>query len=317
MNKHKILSLNLLIHGFSAAHALTAYLLFGTRFGDSAVLTILTVTMILFVARLYEFPLEASLLFATLCCFAGFYLGTQGAILFKDYFPHYSSYAPQVTTTLVTELLGWTTFVIVFYYSRSHRKALNVEIVKKQKARFQYNQLKQQLNPHFLFNSLNVLDYLVHIDADRASDFIKKMADVYRYMLNKESDMLVSLQDELVFSMAYIDLLKERFDTGLEFEVDIPESFLEWRIIPCGLQLLIENATKHNVVSPETPLVVKIFIEDDGVVVRNNLQLRQRTYESSGVGLSNIEGQYATAFNKKIVVAKTEGRFMVKIPLIK
>jgi len=317
MNKHKLLSLNVLIHGFAAAHALTAYLLFGTRLGDSALLTILTITMILFIARLYDFPVEASLIFASLCCLAGFYLGTKGAALFSHYFPALSDYAPQITTTLVTELLGWTTSLIVYLYSKSHRKALNVEIVKKQKARFQYNQLKQQLNPHFLFNSLNVLDYLVHIDANRASDFIKKMADVYRYMLNKESDMLVSLQDELDFAMEYIDLLKERFDTGLEVEVNIPDQYKERRIIPCGIQLLIENATKHNVVSPETPLIIKIYVEDGNIVVRNNLQLRQRTYESSGVGLANIEGQYASAFNRKIEICKTPEFFMVKIPLIR
>jgi len=307
----------MLIHGFAAAHALTAYLLFGTRFGDSAILTILTVSMILFIARLYDFPMEASLIFAALSCFAGFYLGTQGAALFSRCFPQQSVHAPEITTTLVTELLGWTAFLIVYNYSKSHRKALNVEIVKKQKARFQYNQLKQQLNPHFLFNSLNVLDYLVHIDAARASDFIKKMADVYRYMLNKESNMLVSLRDELNFSMAYVDLLKERFDTGLEVEVDIAELYKSHRIIPCGVQLLIENATKHNVVSTETPLVIKISIEDEHIVVRNNLQPRQRTYESSGVGLANIEGQYASAFNRKIEVVKSSDCFTVKIPLIK
>ena len=306
-----------MVHGFAAAHALTAYLLFGTRFGDSAILTILTVTMILFIARLYDFPVEASLLFAALCCFAGFYMGTQGAVLFSRWFPYHSGFAPQITTTAVTELLGWTTFVIVYYYAKSHRKALNIEIIKKQKARFQYHQLKQQLNPHFLFNSLNVLDYLVHVDADRASDFINKMANVYRYMLNKEWNMLVSLREELEFSMAYVDLLKERFDNGLEVEVNVPDHYLAQRIIPCGLQLLIENATKHNVVSPETPLKIKIYIEDEGIVVHNNLQLRQRTYESSGVGLANIEGQYASAFHRNIEICKTPEFFRVKIPLIK
>ena len=316
IQRHKILSLNLLIHGFAAAHALTAYLLFGTQFGDSAILTILTVSMILFVARLYDFPTVAGLTIAALSCLAGFYLGTQGAALFSHYYPLQSGYAPQITTTVVTELLGWTMFLIVYIYAKSHKKALNIEIVKKQKAWFQYNQLKQQLNPHFLFNSLNVLDYLVHIDANRASDFIKKMADVYRYMLNKESDMLVSLRDELDFAMVYIDLLKERFDTGLEVDAHIPENFLEQRIIPCGLQLLIENAVKHNVVSPEMPLVITIYVEDNSVVVRNNLQLRQRTYESGGVGLANIEGQYATAFKKRIEICRDEHYFLVKIPLI-
>jgi LytS/YehU family sensor histidine kinase len=273
--------------------------------------------MILFTAHLYDFPVEASLILAALSCFAGFYLGTEGAQLFSRTFPNHSSFAPQVTTTVVTELLGWTTFLIVFYYAKSQRKALNVEIVKKQKARFQYNQLKQQLNPHFLFNSLNVLDYLVHLDANRASDFIKKMADVYRYMLSKESDMLVPLQDELEFAMAYVDLLKERFDTGLEVEVDIAKECKSYRIIPCGIQLLIENGVKHNVVSPEMPLKMSIYIDEEYVVVRNNLQLRRRSYDSSGVGLFNIEGQYVSAFNKRIEVIKTEDHFLVKIPLIK
>jgi LytS/YehU family sensor histidine kinase len=185
------------------------------------------------------------LVLAALCCFAGFYLGTKGAVLFSRYFPQQASYAPQITTTAVTELLGWTTAIIACYYGKSQRKALNVEIVKRQKARFQYNRLKQQLNPHFLFNSLNVLDYLVYKDAGRASDFIKKMADVYRYMLNNENDILVSLQDELIFAIAYVDLLKERFDTGLEVEVNISDQHKNKRIIPCGLQLLIENATNR------------------------------------------------------------------------
>ena len=130
--------------------------------------------------------------------------------------------------------------------------------------------------------------------------------------------MFVSLQDELDFAMAYVDLLKERFDTGLEVEVNIPERFKSRRIIPCGLQLLIENATKHNIVSPETPLMIKIYIEGEHIVVFNNLQLRQHAADtSSGVGLSNIEGQYAAAFNRKIEVCRSSEFFKVEIPLIK
>ncbi len=314
--KNKTLLLNLLIHGFAIAHALVAWLLFGTRIGDSAILTILTIAMILFIVRLYEFPLDIALIFAMLCCFAGFYLGTSGAGLLKLYLPSCSTYAPEITTFFVTEFFGWITFLIVYYYGRSHRKALNVEIVKKQKARLQYHQLKQQLNPHFLFNSLNVLDYLVHTDANRASDFIKKLAGVYRYMLNRESDMLVALKDELIFSFAYIDLLKERFDKGLLVTVDIPEQDKDKRIIPCGLQLLIENATKHNVVSPDMPLHIQVSINDDFLQVQNNLQPRLHTHESTGVGLNYIKNQYASAFNKEISVVKISDTFTVKIPLI-
>jgi sensor histidine kinase YesM len=205
---------------------------------------------------------------------------------------------------------------IIAYNRKLHKKALDNEILKKQKARHQYSQLKQQLNPHFLFNSLNVLDYLVHTDADKASDFIRKLAGVYRYLLNKENDMLVTLKEELDFAMLYTDLLKERFDKGLDISISIPEECLIKKIIPCGLQLLLENATKHNIINPDTPLHIAISIEENNIVVRNNIQLRLHPVESTGLGLKNIAGQYKTAFRKNINASKTESCFVVQIPLI-
>jgi sensor histidine kinase YesM len=206
---------------------------------------------------------------------------------------------------------------IVLYYHQSHKKALDIEIIKKNKARFQYDQLKQQLNPHFLFNSLNVLDYLIHTDPDKASDFVGKLAGIYRYLLNKENEALVPLKEELDFALSYVDLLKERFDKGLAVTVEVPGACYGKQIIPCGLQLLIENATKHNVISPETPLSIHVFIENNFIVVRNNLQPRMhRRPESAGVGLKNIEGQYGTAFHKTIEVHKTKNAFTVRLPLL-
>lgn len=206
---------------------------------------------------------------------------------------------------------------IVLYYHQSHKKALNIEIIKKNKARFQYDQLKQQLNPHFLFNSLNVLDYLIHTNPDKASDFVGKLAGIYRYLLNKENEALVPLKEELDFALSYVDLLKERFDKGLAVTVEVPGACYGKQIIPCGLQLLIENATKHNVISPETPLSIHVFIENNFIVVQNNLQPRMhRRPESAGVGLKNIEGQYGTAFHKTIEVHKTKNAFTVRLPLL-
>jgi sensor histidine kinase YesM len=205
---------------------------------------------------------------------------------------------------------------IIAYNRKSYKKALDSEILKKQKARHQYSQLKQQLNPHFLFNSLNVLDYLVHTDADKASDFIRKLASIYRYLLNKENDMLVPLKEEIDFAWLYTDLLKERFDNGLEVRMDIPEKYHTKKIIPCGLQLLIENATKHNIISPETPLYVHISIKENKVAVSNNMQPRIHPVESTGLGLKNIEGQYKTAFRKNIDIHQSNETFTVVIPLI-
>ncbi len=205
---------------------------------------------------------------------------------------------------------------VTLYYRKSHKKALDAEILKKNRARFQYDQLKRQLNPHFLFNSLNVLDYLVHTDANRASDFIKKLAGVYRYLLSKESASVVSLAEELEFAGMYTDLLKERFDTGLDVSVDIESKFLQTPIIPCSLQLLIENATKHNVISTASPLFIKICVKDDCICVENNYQPRIKAGESNGLGLKSIEGQYQSLFNKSITIQQTDDTYLVKLPLI-
>lgn len=205
---------------------------------------------------------------------------------------------------------------VTLYYRKSHKKALNAEIIKKNKARFQYDQLKRQLNPHFLFNSLNVLDYLVHTDTNRASDFIKKLAGVYRYLLNKESDPVVTLKEEIEFAYMYIDLLKERFNEGLQIDIEIEPEFYSIQVIPCSLQLLIENATKHNIISSNSPLTIRIAIEGDFIVIENNLQLRLNSEESMGVGLKSIEIQYDTLFAKSIGILQTETNFIVKLPII-
>ncbi|MGL5786692.1 MAG: sensor histidine kinase [Bacteroidales bacterium] len=205
---------------------------------------------------------------------------------------------------------------IILYIKTSQKRTLDIEIHKKNKARLQYKKLKHQLNPHFLFNSLNVLDYLVHTDPDRASTFIKKLASIYRYLLNNEEEELVLLENELKFAQAFFDLMKERFDTGLVMNLSIDHSFYDHLIIPCGLQILIENATKHNVVSSESPLIIDVFTQDDYIVVRNNLQPKISPPNSMGLGLKNIEGQYQSMFGMTVLINRSSHFFEVKIPLI-
>lgn len=205
---------------------------------------------------------------------------------------------------------------IILYIRTNQKRTLDIEIHKKNKARLQYKKLKHQLNPHFLFNSLNVLDYLVHTDADRASTFIKKLASIYRYLLNNEEEELVLLENELKFAQAYFDLMKERFDKGLEINLDIDESYHDRLIIPCGLQILIENATKHNIVSSETPLTIDVYTEKEMIIVRNNLQPKLSPTPSMGLGLKNIEGQYQSMFGLVVTIRKTATFFEVQIPLI-
>lgn len=194
---------------------------------------------------------------------------------------------------------------------------LRTERGKKHHAQFQYNKLKQQINPHFLFNSLNILDFLVQEhETERASAFIRKLAGIYRYMLKNEDEQLTMLRDELTFATMYIELLKERFTVGFTVETDIPAAALRRYVVPCSLQLLIENATKHNAISAEMPLTVHIGIEDDLLVVWNNLRPRISAQASTHMGLHNITQQYLDISGRSISIEKTRNVFRVKLPLL-
>lgn len=202
-------------------------------------------------------------------------------------------------------------------YALVSKAELNTERGKKHLAQFRYNKLKMQINPHFLFNSLNILDYLVQEqENERAGAFIRKLSECYRYMLKTEDEQLVPLSEEVEFARKYIDLLQERFTDGFVVRFDIEEEALDKFVIPCALQLLIENATKHNIVSHEQPLVVTIRNEGDTLLVENNLQLRLSRQASTGKGLKNIRDQYLDLSDRTIQIEQTDTHFTVKIPLI-
>lgn len=206
---------------------------------------------------------------------------------------------------------------LVFYYRWTNRKAVAVEAEKQARANYQYQLLKSETNPHFLFNCLNVLQYLIHEDADRASDYAGKLARVYRYFLKLEKHTLVALEEELQFVSQYCDLLRERFGGSFVTEMDIPESCYSTRIIPCALQMMVENAVKHNVVNSSNELKITVKVEGERIVVRNNLNPKKVSPgSSSGTGLQNISRQYEILFNKRIESEKTDKEFIVRIPLI-
>lgn len=228
--------------------------------------------------------------------------------------------ASHLILSFLAVLLVNAVFVVLadlgLYYRKSSL-ALKAEKNQKRKAQYQYHLLKQQLNPHFLFNSLNILDYLVQSgESERASQFIRKMARVYRYLLSESECQLVPLKEELQFTRMYIDLLKERFAEGLFVEIDVPERYDNKQIVPCGLQLLVENATKHNVVDMDHPLHLRIYCEDDSVVVTNNRQPKLNKDESTRFGLASIRKQYADIADKEIEIDEDKEEFTVKLPLI-
>lgn len=189
-------------------------------------------------------------------------------------------------------------------------------------AQYSYMKLKQQVNPHFLFNSLNILDCLVK-DAPRetASTYIHKLAGMYRYMLRSEDETLVSLRDEMEFVSRYVDMMKLRFPEGLIVEEDIPEEALSRSVVPCSVQLLIENATKHNRISTGEPLHIRISCEESYIIIDNNLQPKSEQ-SSTGLGLKYIQEQYLDLAGRGTVVipdaADAAGvpHYIVKLPLL-
>ena len=188
---------------------------------------------------------------------------------------------------------------------------------KARLAQYRYMNLSQQVNPHFLFNSLNILDCLVcEQKTGQASTYIHKLAAIYRYLLRNEEERLVKLRDEMDFVDQYVDLLKVRFPEGLDIQIDIPADRLNRRVVPCSVQLLIENATKHNAVSPDKPLQIMVRCEDDCVVVSNTLNPKISSGPSTGLGLKYLREQYQDVAGKTPVVRMGENEYTVVIPLI-
>ena len=173
------------------------------------------------------------------------------------------------------------------------------------------------MNPHFLFNSLNILDALVLDGKDEeASTYIHKLAGIYRYMLKNEGENTVTLRDEMTYVEMYCDLLKVRFQDGFNVNVDIDDKDMARSVIPCSVQLLVENATKHNSVTPETPLKVVISTDGQFITVRNNLIPRISAPQSGGMGLNYIREQYNERSDKGIEITAAPESYTVKLPLI-
>ncbi len=189
--------------------------------------------------------------------------------------------------------------------------------LQKESLQSQFDLLKQQVNPHFLFNSLNVLTSLIKLDPDLAERFSENLSKVYRYVLENKDHELVDLRTELQFLDAYILLLNIRFTDKLKVNINIPEDRLNDLIIPLAMQLLIENAIKHNAMSKSVPLSIEIFIDKENYLyIVNNLNERPSQLISTGIGLKNIEKRYLLLNNTKPVFEKTATQFIARIPLV-
>lgn len=203
------------------------------------------------------------------------------------------------------------------FYRNWRESLVEVEKYRAQSVQAQLQNLKDQVNPHFLFNNMSVLSSLVYQDQDKAVDFIAQLSKVYRYILDTRSSELVSLEEEMRFMESYTYLLQIRFDKSLRFEISISKDKNSMMILPMALQMLVENAIKHNEVSEEQPLTIKINCVGDMLEVSNNLQARSHREHSSGTGLENIRIRYRFYTDKQVEVLNDGKNFTVKIPVLR
>jgi len=191
----------------------------------------------------------------------------------------------------------------------------NEEDLKRKAMSLQYESLKNQVNPHFLFNSLNVLSSLVYIDADRANEFIKKLSDVYRYVLDQKNKELVSFEEEMNFLKDFVYLHQIRFGDNLKVDFKL-NGHTDKSLIPMSMQLLMENVIKHNVITKSKPLQVEVIQHKDVLEMRNVLQKKTSVVYSAKIGLENLNEQYKYLTGKSCEVDKTDTHFSVKVPII-
>ena len=204
---------------------------------------------------------------------------------------------------------------LLFQNYQTQQMVVELERTKSVNLGAQYELLKQQVNPHFLFNSLNTLKSMVEMQDPHSADFILKLSDFYRFTLESRKLDLIPLREELAILEAYTYLLKARFEDGFIITVQIDQKFYESSIPPFTLQLLIENCIKHNVVSLDKPLQIKVYTDDEFLVIENAIQLKKGVL-STGVGLDNINNRFSHLIHKEIEIDKNETTFKVKIPMI-
>lgn len=214
-----------------------------------------------------------------------------------------------------------TFIVLLSFYTFYIYKAYNENKIKEQKiiagtANAKFESLKNQIDPHFLFNSLNVLSSLIEENPENAQRFTTSLSKIYRYVLEQKDKELVSVEEELKFAKTYMNLLKMRFENSLFYELPETISIPEAKVVPLSLQLLLENTVKHNVVSEQRPLHIRIFIEGDYLVIQNDFQKKEVLQDRQGVGLQNIINRYGIITNRKVLIEQNESTFTVKIPIL-
>ncbi len=208
-----------------------------------------------------------------------------------------------------------TIHVIYFYNKYQKTKVKESQIVAKNESA-KFESLKNQLDPHFLFNSLNVLTSLIGENPEQAEKFTTKLSKVYRYVLEQKDKDLISLEEELKFAKSYMQLLQMRFEEAIEYSIPEEVSSPDLKIVPLSLQLLLENAVKHNVITSSSPLQIRIYESEGYLCVENTVNPKASLEKSTKVGLKNITQRYELVSSNKVTIENDNKIFKVKLPLL-
>jgi len=217
---------------------------------------------------------------------------------------------------IITALLISSIFLAFYYYRHLQETKVKEQKIIAGTASAKFDALKNQLDPHFLFNSLNVLTSLIEENSDAATKFTTSLSKVYRYVLEQKNKDLVSLEEELKFAKLYMLLIKMRFEDSIVFTIPEQISNPEAKVVPLSLQLLLENAVKHNMVTPTKKLHISITEKNGNLIIKNNVQPKQVVKAGTGVGLRNIQQRYYLLTDRPVSIKKNEKEFCVSIPLL-
>ena len=256
------------------------------------------------VVTLYTFALSVSICVVFRSLLAGISLSWNDLLL-------------STWDNMYISLLILTLYECAYFFSQWKSTIVEAEKLKRKQLASQFETLKNQVSPHFLFNSLNSLMAIIPEDSTLAVQFTRHLSDVYRYVLQNKDREVVTLAEEMDFVKAYFFLHKIRFGENIHLNTDVAKNYLDMHVAPLSLQMLIENAIKHNIISKEKPLFVDIYVEgSQRIVVKNNLQVRKNKPDSSRVGLQNIITRYKLLAKEQVQVLSNPQSFMVSIPLL-
>lgn len=239
-----------------------------------------------------------------------FIKGNSLSGIFSHFF--HNEFTGWFKSTIIGLSFGAVIFIIIQWQDALKRE----QKLREENLLFQNETLKTQINPHFLFNSLNTVSSLVQSNPEMAEKFINNLSSVYRYILENVQKDIVPLQAELNFVSDYFTLYKIRDEEKIALNINVDDAS-SYKVLPVSLQILIENAIKHNIATRENPLIISIYIEDQQIVVKNNLQKMATQIPSTKIGLKNLAERVRLTTNKVLIIEETDSCFIVKIPLLK